>query len=70
MKRRRPDWGAWPSIRAKVELFPWHWRWRPWLYADDTHGARALCSAQWLFLTVEWWGQDTGPLFPLDDPEG
>lgn len=64
----RPDFECWPDLRITVRLLPWAWSFKPRVYADDLHGARSLCSVAWLFLTVEWWGQDTGhSLFPMKD---
>lgn len=64
---RRPDFECWPDLRITLHLPPWAWRLKPWLYVDD-NGARSHWSASWLFLVVEWWGQDPGhALFPMRD---
>lgn len=47
---------TWPDVRLVLRPLPWGWRVRPDLYVDDVDGWKGHCSFQWLFLTVEWWG--------------
>jgi hypothetical protein len=42
---------TWPSLRVSVQLCPWAWRFKPWLYKDwDSMGLSA--SFHWLGLEV------------------
>jgi len=68
---RRPEWECWPDLRVTVRPLPWTWHVKPRWYVDDL-GWRAHTSVAWLFVTVEWWGQDSDhPLFPMvDDAAG
>ena len=49
---------TWPDLRIVLRPLPWTWHLRPVFYVDDK-GAAGHWSFQWLFLTVEWWAQDT-----------
>ena len=66
--KRRPDFPAWPDFRITVRPLVWHWRLKPWFYADDVDGLRGHWTIQWLAITVEWWGPTRSEvMFPTED---
>jgi hypothetical protein len=66
---RRPDWPCWPDLRITLRPLPWHWRLKPQTYVGDD-GLRDHWQVQWLFVTVEFWGDRKGiPMFPFTEEQ-